>query len=114
MHQDIEDDDFNLCSESHIDDRYWSLGLDSMDDNDREVLAAFIACYSVDIDQAIEKYQGAYYGAYDSFRDFAEQYFDEVNEIPDRLTGYIDYDAVARDYKADFSMFDGHVFCDNW
>lgn len=41
----------------------------------------------------------------DSWRELAEQFVDEglFGEIPDHLTNYIDYDAIARDLQYDYS-----------
>lgn len=41
----------------------------------------------------------------DSLRDLAESFVDEglYGEIPDTLTNYIDYDAIARDLSVDFT-----------
>ena len=45
-----------------------------------------------------EQFQEAYCGEWDSEKAYAEELFDECNEVPDNLAMYIDYDAVARDF----------------
>lgn len=44
----------------------------------------------------------------DSLRDLAQQFVDEglFGELPDRLSHYIDYDAIARDLAFDYAMID--------
>lgn len=47
----------------------------------------------------IEDFRDAYHGHYDTFRDFAEETFDEqyLESIPEYVRPFIDYDAYARD-----------------
>jgi antirestriction protein len=62
-----------------------------------------------DLKQFEDRYQGEYY----SFRDFAEEYFNEhhLPMIPEYLQSYIDYEQFSRDLEYDyyFSNF-GYVF----
>lgn len=58
-----------------------------------------------------EKFQEAYCGQYDKFQDFVEEQFRETMEIPDHLTNYLDFEAIARDWQHEFwSSDDGFVF----
>jgi antirestriction protein len=59
---------------------------------------------------AIENYEDAYYGYYDTFSDFVREHFEECNEIPQHLEFYIDYEKVERDYQHDFLFHNGYVF----
>lgn len=52
-----------------------------------------------------------YVGQYDDLEEFAKQDFQECYEIPEYLEPYIDWEAVARDYKYDFNITSsGYVF----
>jgi len=56
-------------------------------------------------------FQDKYQGEYDSEEDFLRKSASELFEIPDHLQGYIDYEAMARDYFVnDYHFVDGHVF----
>jgi len=69
----------------------------------------------------LDKIDEAFYGIYDSFQQFAEQYADETMLIdcPDHLTHYIDYKAIERDLSYDFASYDTNdyqtlIFNKNW
>lgn len=51
-----------------------------------------------------EGFEDSYYGAWDSFKDFAENLFDEcyLSQVPESVRFYIDYDAFARDLEIDY------------
>lgn len=52
-----------------------------------------------------------YIGQYDDMEEFAREDFQECNEIPEHLEPYIDWEAVASDYKYDFCITSsGYVF----
>lgn len=52
-----------------------------------------------------------YLGQYEDMEEFARQDFQECNEIPEHLEPYIDWEAVANDYKYDFNITSsGYVF----
>lgn len=59
---------------------------------------------------SLEQIQDAYQGEFESDRDFVEQYCEDTLEIPEHLAGYIDWDAITRDYMMDFWSADGHYF----
>ncbi len=66
-----------------------------------------------DLDYAIEHFEEAYLGEYDSFLDYATESFDELyaHAIPENLRYYIDYSAYARDLEIEgYFSEDGHVF----
>lgn len=72
---------------------------------------AAIAGLSIGIEP--EKLSDAYIGYYDSFEAFVEERWDETNpEIPEYIRRYINYGAIATDWKAcgDFTEVDGYVF----
>lgn len=81
---------------------------------DRAAVAAFIGWYgSWDADT----FESAYMGHYDSEQAYAEQYIDEtgmLDEMPESLQCYFDYEAFARDlFMGDYYFDDGFVFCCN-
>lgn len=52
---------------------------------------------------AVDSYLDSFQGWYESEADFAEEYFNETEEIPQRLYPYIDWDSVAEDlFSGDF------------
>ena len=72
---------------------------------------AAIAGLSIGIEPG--KLSDAYIGMYDNFEAFVEERWDEVNpELPEFIRRYINYEAIAADWKAcgDFSEVDGYVF----
>lgn len=112
MFQDYENFPKEFYSESEISVYLW----DWLELNvyQKEIIDAFIKCFNPSYKEALNKYEGAYMGQYNSFKDFAEQLFDETNEVPEHLANYIDYDYVASEYKHDYIMHDGHIFSRNW
>jgi antirestriction protein len=54
----------------------------------------------------IAQAEEAYYGTFKSEEEFAEELWTETADIPDNLIGYIDWERVARDLRADYSMCD--------
>ena len=89
----------------HFDD---ILEYDKLDEDDQEAAEAWI-----NMGRDISDWRDHYQGAFDSEKDFAEYWFDEVyyGQVPDFLVSYIDYDAVARDlFCGDYTFQDGYVF----
>lgn len=78
-----------------------------------EVVDAFVDYHGL---ADVEHVEDAYRGRYDSFEQYAEEYFDDVygHEVPENLRSYIDYDKFARDLEYDFDFVDGFVFDKNW
>jgi antirestriction protein len=84
-----------------------------------EVVKGFIEIFGDHND--LDKIDEAFYGTYDSFQQFAEQYADETMLIdcPDHLTHYIDYKAIERDLSYDYASYDTNdyqtlIFNKNW
>lgn len=52
----------------------------------------------------VEGFEDAYCGAWDSFKDYAIDLFNEcyLHEVPESVRFYIDYDAFARDLEMDY------------
>lgn len=62
-------------------------------------------------DEFLSSFDEAYAGTWDSFAQYAEQWFDDVyaHEVPEFLVNYIDYEAFARDLSYDyFTVSDGN------
>lgn len=110
MFQDYEGFPQSLYSESgNIDEIYEYL--DFINDNsiDKDAFAAYMEL-GHDLEEAMKNFEEAYEGQWGSDREFCEQLFDEVNDIPDHLVGYIDYKQVTYDYMMDFQEQDGYYF----
>ena len=52
----------------------------------------------------IEGFEDSYRGEWESFKDYAIELFDEcyLNQVPESMRFYIDYDAFARDLELDY------------
>lgn len=68
---------------------------------DNTAFSAFMDYESIeDAGEAIERFEECYAGTFASVQEWAEQFLDEtgeINEIPERLRYYFDYEAFARD-----------------
>lgn len=66
----------------------------------------------VDVDELVQGFEDAHVGGgYDSLKDYAEDFFHEVFEVPDRIAPYIDYEAFENSLDCDgYRCIDGHVF----
>jgi antirestriction protein len=97
MFQDYEGFPEKFYGESYIKDELWDW-LELYED-DRELLeVASEAVDSEDIEDARDKFMGKY----DSEKDWAEQFLEDtgaLNEIPERLRYYFDFEAYARDAR---------------
>jgi len=62
-------------------------------------LGAKLISYYGDLDDARDAISDHYAGEYDSLSDYAEQLTEETTQIPESLSYYIDYDAMARDLE---------------
>lgn len=61
----------------------------------------------------ISDIEDAYYGEYDDFTDFAHRFLDDtgdLEQIPENLRYYFDYEAYGRDLSHDFFESNGHFF----
>lgn len=65
-----------------------------------------------DVDDFVERFESAYVGAgFESLKDYAEDRFHELFEVPDALAPYIDYGAFENTLDCEGTWFDqGHVF----
>ncbi|RLM11786.1 antirestriction protein [Gibbsiella quercinecans] len=62
-----------------------------------------------------DAFDGAYYGEAESEEGFTHEYVNDhglLNEVPESLRCYFDYEAYARDlFSSGFVLHDGFVFC---
>ena len=71
---------------------------------------AFLEVYSI---EDLDNFEESYCGEWNSFQEYAEDYFDSCYEVPDYLTYYIDYKKFANDLSYDHHEVDastGGVF----
>ncbi len=112
MFQDWEGIPSDMVGESWVAPETWEL-LDAFNNHDEDAVRAYIKCFG-EWDKS--DFQDRYKGQYDSWRDFAEEFVDEagyLDEMPEHLRNYFDYDAYARDLKYDFCEEDGYYFWNN-
>lgn len=66
----------------------------------------------VEVDELVQGFENAHAGSgYDSLKDYAEERFHEVFEVPDHLAPYIDYGAFETTLDCDgYRCIEGHVF----
>ena len=69
-------------------------------DNSYEAVKGFLDNWSV---EDLEHFEESFCGAHSSFKDYAEQLFDECYEVPEHLENYIDYDKFAHTLSYDHS-----------
>lgn len=82
---------------------------------------AFVDAFGINVESATEledacnAFDSAYAGTM-TMEEYAEQFIDEVYEVPAGLEGYIDVEKFARDLVlgGDMTENDGHIFHSNW
>ena len=96
MFQDYEGFPSGMYSESNVPAELWDWL--AMDEDDQELLAVYQE--HVDQDGTIEQAREAFAGKFDSPEDWAANFLEDtgmLNEIPENLRYYFDYEAYARD-----------------
>ena len=71
----------------------------------------------LDCDIPLSSIESAYYGEYESDLDFAYKFIDDtcfLNDIPESIVRYFDYDAYAKDLSYDFTSSNGYYFSNNF
>lgn len=100
MFQDWEEIPEFLIGESWVDERVWDLIDESSKTKDFDAFLSYIEYNSLkdlSVSEMIDRFNDDFVGCYDSEEDFAIQFAEECDEIPDRLYNYIDWSAYARD-----------------
>jgi antirestriction protein len=96
MFQDHENIPKGMITESSISEDLWEwMGLD---DHEKTLLQIYRR--DINEDGTLDEARDAFNGVYSSPEDWAEQYIEEagwLNEVPEPLRIYIDYEAYARD-----------------
>ena len=89
---------------------------EELGDDVSEIVTAFENCFGAA--ESAEQVRDAYRGKYNSERDYAVQLVYDLgymDQMPDYLGLYFDYDAFARDvFITDYVMDNGHVFNRDW
>ncbi len=115
MFQDYEDIPRFLIGESWISEHLWQF----MELEEKEPFMIYVenmGCDLDDFDQVYEDFQECYSGNWDenwsdTRRNFAENLFDEIYEVPENIQNYIDYEKFTNDlFMSDYWEVDGHVF----
>ena len=105
MFQDFESFPREFYGESGCDERLWQwLALDK---HEREIVSAWID--QVGSTDSIQYILDCYAGSADSWSEYVENYVDErgvLNEMPDHLQMYFDYDAYGRDMRHSCTVAD--------
>jgi len=114
MFQDWEGIPSDMISESHVSPECWTL-LDAYEKYDEDAVNAYCHCFG---EWNENDFNERYRGEYDSWEDFAEQLVDELgylDEIPEHLRYYFDYEKYARDLRlgGDVCEHDGYYFWNN-
>jgi antirestriction protein len=119
LHEDEDDPEFMFQDFEGFPDRFYSeSGIDdalfeylALDDNAREILAAYIECTGdsdATIDDAMDKFQGEF----NSDVDFVDELLTSCGDLPSDLPSYvvIDWEATARNIMFDYMVHDGFYF----
>src|SRR5262245_60441647 len=116
MYQDFEGFPRSYYNESYVDPKLWDWL--ALSEDDRELLAVYRD--NIRDDAEIDEAREAFSGTYDSEADWAANFLEDtgsLNELPDHLRNYIDYEAYARDagYNGDmvFVRHDGKIWVFN-
>ena len=103
MFQDFENFPRAFYGESGCDERLWEwLALDK---HDHEIVLSWL--HQVGGTDSIKYILDSFIGSADSWSKYVENYVDEtgvLNEIPDHLQVYFDYDSYGRDLRHDFTV----------
>jgi antirestriction protein len=81
------------------------------------LLSQDIVNAGLDCDIPLSRIEGAYYGEYESDLDFAYNYIDDtcfLNDIPESIVRYFDYESYSKDLSYDFSNSNGFYFSNNF
>jgi antirestriction protein len=116
MIQDFEGFPREFYSESGLDSRVFEWL--ELTDSDRERVAAFLDCFGDCAGDLFEASENAFFGTAENDSDFAYELLEstgDLQQIPESLRSYFDYDAYARDLMiSDFSSSNGFYFMSNW
>lgn len=121
LHADEEDPEFmfqdwegipdGMVGECSVSPECWDL-IEAYSQHDEDAVNAYLYCFG---EWNENDFRDRYRGEYTSWEDFAEQLVDELgylDEIPEHLRYYFDYEKYARDLRAggDVCEHDGYYF----
>lgn len=111
MFQDWEEIPSDMIGVCHVDEAVWDL-IEAFDCRDKDAVMAYIECFG---DWSLDRFDQLYRGHFDSWANMAEELLEEqgiLNDVPDSLRRYIDFDSYSRDIKCSGEMceHDGHFF----
>ena len=112
MFQDWEGIPSGMIGECSVDEGVWELA-EAFDKYDEGAVRAFLDLFDGTWDE--DKFNECYHGEYSSWINMAEEWLEEtgeLNDIPEHLRYYFDYEAYARDMRlgGDMCEQDGHFF----
>ncbi|GET47022.1 antirestriction protein ArdA [Capnocytophaga felis] len=103
-----------FIGECHLEESIFEIAslLEEMSDDDMEIIENYMYLTGMPLnEQTIEKAQEQYIGYFSTETDFAEYYVEQtglLQNIPDEVATYFDYEAYARDL--DFMEHNNHYF----
>lgn len=103
-----------LCVEGEVFD--WELYNEARELVDNYYSEDVVAA-ALELGITLERLEDAYIGSYDSDEDFAQELWEKcgyLNDLPDHVACYINWQAVARDLILDYTQHGGHYFHNNW
>ena len=115
MFQDYENIPSSLVGESWISETVFNINKYVTDLNVEafmEYLSYIGSIDDQDFKEVVDRFQNAYYGEWNTFREFTEHMFDECElpNIPEEYHNYISYDYVHNTLKHSYYFSNGHVF----
>ena len=78
---------------------------------DSEAVEAYLGLRG---DDALDNFEEAYQGQWDSDEEFVQQLLEDIGDVPDNFPGYvhIDWERTAHDVMMDYTEQDGYYFRD--
>jgi antirestriction protein len=117
MFQDYENIPSRLVSECCLNPLVFDILNLALNDDEQEAFIEFMDnqhFYWKDIDEAHLAFTDSFVGNFDSFQEYADQYFDDNEECPEHLIHYIDFKHYANIMRMDYWMSEsGNVFQNN-
>jgi len=119
MMQDYENFPREFYSEGCFCERYFDLIIEFwlLSSTEQDAFYAYLGCFGLDYcygDDIIGDFRRQYEGEFSSEADFAQYLVEELgmlNDVPDNVKSYFDYDAFARDlFLSDYYYDNGYVF----
>ena len=111
---DVEDDELNIIKGDESLNYAYEIQehINNIEECDLPKIAFLTDIQGYSIEDAIEKVEDCEYYEDMTMEELAEEFINEglFGEIPEKLTRYIDYEAVARDIALDYTEYNGDIF----